>query len=539
MPSLVSTSVLSVRDSSTVMTPSLPTFSIASAMRSPIDLSLAEIDATCAIFALLSTTCLNDSISLTAISTAFSMPRLMSSGLLPAVTLRRPSRMIACASTVAVVVPSPAMSLVFEATSLTSCAPMFSNTSGSSISLAIVTPSLVIVGEPNFLSSTTLRPLGPSVTFTASARRFAPRSSARRAFSSKIICLAAMLFLQRSLHAGRDFVDDGEHVFCGDDEILFAIYFDFGTRILRIDDTIAGFHRHRKCRAVVEHAAGTDRADDALLRLLLRGVGQEDAGRGLLILLDVFHDDAIAQRLEIHENPPEVENLLWLALSAMECQRSDFSRRNVGLQAAFKGLLGQTTKAGLRPWRIPHRYGTRGTIHQLAAHRSTGTPRRACRGRPHRSLPVAHDPRTKSRRHFGDVAVGRLDRLRQGGARKPGVCLGWARTPPSREHRVGRRIRLPRRDAPVPERALAGLGHRLRRARLCADASRPFGRRQSHAARDTVALRQRGHRARHLLRASGGLRRRTHGCATRNDDPRRVIGSIHIACAALHHNART
>jgi len=31
-----------------------------------------------------------------------------------------PSRMIACASTVAVVVPSPAMSLVFDATSLTS-----------------------------------------------------------------------------------------------------------------------------------------------------------------------------------------------------------------------------------------------------------------------------------------------------------------------------------------------------------------------------------------------------------------------------------
>ena len=39
----------------------------------------------------------------------------------------------------------------------------------SSISLAIVTPSLVIVGGPNFLSSTTLRPRGPSVIRTASA----------------------------------------------------------------------------------------------------------------------------------------------------------------------------------------------------------------------------------------------------------------------------------------------------------------------------------------------------------------------------------
>ena len=175
------------------MTPSLPTFSIASAMNSPISGSLAEIDATCAIFSLVSTSFLNDSISLTAISTALSMPCLISSGLLPAVTLRRPSRMIACASTVAVVVPSPAMSLVFDATSLTSCAPMFSNTSGSSISLAIVTPSLVIVGEPNFLSSTTLRPFGPSVTFTASARMFAPRSSARRALSSNTSCFAAIV----------------------------------------------------------------------------------------------------------------------------------------------------------------------------------------------------------------------------------------------------------------------------------------------------------------------------------------------------------
>jgi hypothetical protein len=52
------------------------------------------------------------------------------------------------ARTVAVVVPSPAMSLVLLATSLTIWAPMFSNLSSSSISLATVTPSLVTVGSP-------------------------------------------------------------------------------------------------------------------------------------------------------------------------------------------------------------------------------------------------------------------------------------------------------------------------------------------------------------------------------------------------------
>ena len=59
----------------------------------------------------------------TAASTAFSMPRLIDSGLAPAVTLRRPSCTRAQASTVAVVVPSPATSSVFLATSLTSSAP--------------------------------------------------------------------------------------------------------------------------------------------------------------------------------------------------------------------------------------------------------------------------------------------------------------------------------------------------------------------------------------------------------------------------------
>jgi len=47
----------------------------------------------------------------------------------------------------------------------------------------MVTPSLVMVGAPNFLSSTTYRPLGPRVTLTASARMLTPRSSDRLASS--------------------------------------------------------------------------------------------------------------------------------------------------------------------------------------------------------------------------------------------------------------------------------------------------------------------------------------------------------------------
>ena len=121
--------------------------------------------------------------SSTSTSTERSIPRLISIGLWPAATSLEPSRKIACASTVAVVVPSPATSLVLEATSRTICAPMFSNLFSSSISLATVTPSLVTVGAPKLLSITTLRPRGPRVTLTASASAFTPLRIRLRATS--------------------------------------------------------------------------------------------------------------------------------------------------------------------------------------------------------------------------------------------------------------------------------------------------------------------------------------------------------------------
>ncbi len=102
---------------------------------------------------------------------------------MPAATNFMPSCTMAWASTVAVVVPSPATSEVLDATSFTICAPMFSNLSFSSISLATDTPSLVTVGAPHDFSSTTLRPLGPRVTLTASARILTPAMMRLRAAS--------------------------------------------------------------------------------------------------------------------------------------------------------------------------------------------------------------------------------------------------------------------------------------------------------------------------------------------------------------------
>ncbi|OIQ91592.1 hypothetical protein GALL_264530 [mine drainage metagenome] len=134
--------------------------------------------------------------SSTSAITVLSIPRFRSIGFIPAATYFMPSRAIAWASTVAVVVPSPALSLVLDATSFTICAPMFWSLSFSSISLATDTPSLVTVGAPNERSSTTLRPLGPRVAFTALARMVTPSIMRVRASAPNTTSLAAMYVLR-------------------------------------------------------------------------------------------------------------------------------------------------------------------------------------------------------------------------------------------------------------------------------------------------------------------------------------------------------
>src|SRR6266540_1933758 len=129
---------------------------------------------------------------------------------------------------------------------------MFSNGSSSSMSRAIVTPSLVIVGEPNFLSRTTLRPFGPIVTRTASASRSMPFLSDRRATSSKMSCLANFVcppgtvgskaFIRERRGAGRgtrrsgrspwpSVLDDRQDVLLADDEELLVVDLELGARV--------------------------------------------------------------------------------------------------------------------------------------------------------------------------------------------------------------------------------------------------------------------------------------------------------------------
>src|SRR2546422_8136923 len=219
---------------------------------------------------------------------------------------------MAWASTVAVVVPSPAISDVLLATSRAICAPMFSSGSFSSISLATVTPSFVIVGEPNFLSRTTLRPLGPRVTLTASAQLIdaAQDGLARLVTIHNLLChdvsspvllrlptRLLLLFLGLAFDGGQLLLglafDDGQHVILFHDEVLLAIQLDLLARILAEQDPVARFDVERDPLAVVCHLPVDGGDDRALLRLLFGGVRDDDPADVLFAFVEALNKDAV------------------------------------------------------------------------------------------------------------------------------------------------------------------------------------------------------------------------------------------------------
>src|ERR1700733_4181456 len=332
MPSTMSTSVSSDLFSSTVMTPSLPTFCIACAIILPIAASpLDEIVPICATSADEATGLARFWMSLTTAATAISIPRLRSIGFMPAATALAPSRTIACASTVAGVVPSPALSLVLEAPSRSICAPMFSNLSSSSISLATVTPSLVMRGAPKLFSITTLRPLGPSVTFTALASVSTPRSIRSRASPENrtsfadIVCLllrfstrhqrarpvihaAAPLYGRpdRSATTARASGDHAHDVGFLHDQKLIAVELDLGAGPLAEQHAVAGLEVHNNELAVLVAAARSDGDDFAFLRFFFHGIRNDNAAFGPLVGLNPFDDDSVMQGTELklcHDHP--------------------------------------------------------------------------------------------------------------------------------------------------------------------------------------------------------------------------------------------
>src|SRR6266540_4433226 len=162
----------------------------------------------------------------------------------------------------------------------------------------MVTPSLVIVGAPHFLSSTTLRPLGPSVTRTTLASLSTPASAA----SGRSGPAATLALWERSAPArcpSRSLLgDDGEDVAGGQDQVVLTAELDLGAAVLGVDDGVADLHVERDPVAVLE-AARPDGDDLALLGLLLGGVGDDEPGGGLLLALARLDDDPVLERLQV------------------------------------------------------------------------------------------------------------------------------------------------------------------------------------------------------------------------------------------------
>src|SRR6185312_7852703 len=315
-PSVISSSVFSVDDSSTDTTPSWPTLVIAS----PTCSSREDTVATCAMPFLSDTGVAEASNASDTASAALLMPAPRAIGLAPAATCRSPALTIACANTVAVVVPSPATSLVLVATDFTSWAPRFSNGSSRSISRATVTPSLVTCGPPNALASTTCRPRGPSVTRTASASLSTPASSARRAVSLNSISLLNVCPLRNAIPyvrmpprkspevtgiSGAEheclLVDDCQHVAGREDQVLLAVVLDLGAAVLAVDDDVALRDVQRNpLLTVLIPAAGANCDDGAFLRLLLGGVGDDQTGCGRGLGLVGLYEDLVLEWLDLH-----------------------------------------------------------------------------------------------------------------------------------------------------------------------------------------------------------------------------------------------
>src|SRR5918995_6247815 len=106
------------------------------------------------------------------------------------------------------------------------------------------------------------------------------------------------------LRASLSALDLGKHVALAQHEELLAVDLDLRAAVLRIEDLVALGHVQREPLAVVVELAVADSEDLALLGLLLRGVGEDDARSGRLLLLECPDDQPIAEWLELHASEP-------------------------------------------------------------------------------------------------------------------------------------------------------------------------------------------------------------------------------------------
>src|SRR5215207_7054655 len=132
------------------------------------------------------------------------------------------------------------------------------------------------------------------------SRALAPNLTSFAAISgSSLLLLAGGLASGGLLHRGLAF-EDAHDVGLLHDQELLAVELHLGARPLAEQDAVAGLHVERAELALVVQRAGADGDHLALLRLLLGGVGDDDAAGRLLFRCDAADQDAVVQGAEFH-----------------------------------------------------------------------------------------------------------------------------------------------------------------------------------------------------------------------------------------------
>src|SRR5438876_7321806 len=94
--------------------------------------------------------------------------------------------------------------------------------------------------------------------------------------------------------------DDGEHFVLTHDEVFLTIELDLLARVLAEEDEIARFHVERRPLPIVFDLAASGGDDFPLLRLFLRGIGDDNPPDSLFAFLEALNNDAVVQRSDVH-----------------------------------------------------------------------------------------------------------------------------------------------------------------------------------------------------------------------------------------------
>src|SRR5450631_3785453 len=167
---------------------------------------------------------------------------------------------------------------------------------------------------------TTLRPFGPSVIFTALLRISTPRRMRSRASVEKRTSLAVIVTSPKEgTHVGRavGLADDAQDVAFLHDEQVIAVDLDLGAGPFSEEDAVAGLDVEGGELAGFIATTGTHSDDLTFLRLLLDGIGDDDATFGLLFALEALNHHAVVQGTECHV----VSFLFWAGGSAIGSDR--------------------------------------------------------------------------------------------------------------------------------------------------------------------------------------------------------------------------